>query len=109
MRQGAHAYDRGRPPHGTMAEEAVKLAEVAQVWLRARSARERADDVWAAATAEPVQHPPECEGCPYCRLRRAFADVNPEVYAHLADAAGSLAAALRALSGPRDGTGTGGP
>jgi len=105
MRQGAHAYDRGRPPHGTVAEEAVKLAEVAQVWLRARSARERAEDVWAAATAEQVQHPPECEGCPYCRLRRAFAGLNPEVYAHLADAAGSLAAALRAVGRAHDGGG----
>lgn len=102
MRQGAHAYERGRPPHGTMAEEAVKLAEVAEVWLRARSARERADDVWASATAEPAQNPPECTGCPYCRARRALADLNPEVYEHLADAVGSLAAALRALARSRD-------
>lgn len=108
MPQGARAYNRGRPPHGTMADEAVKLAEVAQVWLRARSARERADDVWAAATAEPTQAPPECEGCPYCRARRAFTGLNPEVYAHLADAAGSLAAALRALGRSRDTTRNGG-
>ena len=98
MTEGAGAHRRGSEPHGSMAEEAVKLAEVAQLWLSARSARERADDVWAAATAEPVADPPECAGCLYCRARRALSRLDPEVYDHLADAAGSLAAALRAVS-----------
>ena len=100
MADNARAYDGGRP-HGTMAEEAVKLAEVAQLWLASRAHRAGAhpgDDVWAEATAEPGGEPPECTGCPICRVRRAVAGVNPEVYDHLADAVASLAAALRALA-----------
>jgi hypothetical protein len=89
-----------------MAEEARKLAEVAHLWLAARSgaarspsaAGDRAHDVWAEATAEPSTGvPPECAGCPYCRVRRTLSDVSPEVYHHLSAAAGSLAAALRTL------------
>ena len=97
------SYD-ANPPHGSMAEEAVKLAEVAHLWLSARSessARDRARDVWASATEESADAagaPPECRGCPVCRARRALADVNPEVYQHLAEATSSLAAALQALS-----------
>ena len=45
--------------------------------------------------------PPECHGCPYCRIRRALSDVSPEVYEHLADAVSSLGAALRALDSGR--------
>ncbi len=97
MAESAGAYE-GRRPHGTMAEEAVKLAEVAQLWLASRSAGAARDDVWADATAEPDARPPECEGCPICRVRRALSGVNPEVYEHLSDAVTSLTAALRALS-----------
>ena len=98
MTEGARSD--GRPPHGSIADEVVKLAEVAQVWLSARSsssARDRAQDVWAAATASGGEEPSECQGCLYCRGRRAVAQAEPAVLAHLADAAGSLAAALRAM------------
>ena len=97
MAESAGAYGDKRP-HGTMAEEAAKLAEVAQLWLASRSAGAPRDDVWANATAEPNAGPPECDGCPICRVRRAFSGVNPEVYQHLSDAVTSLSAALRALS-----------
>lgn len=85
-----------------MTEEAAKLAEVAHLWLVSRSGTDNHDDVWAQATADPAPAPPECSGCPICRVRRAVADVNPEVYGHLADAVGSFAAALRALSTDTD-------
>lgn len=88
------------PPHGTMAEEAAKLAEVAQLWLASRSVGADNDDVWAAATAEPQTA--ECTGCPVCRARRLVGNVNPEVYGHLSDAAGSLVAALRSMSRDHD-------
>lgn len=89
------------PPHGSLAEEAVKLAEVAQLWLRDRSGRatDDTDDPWAAATAEEVgDGPPECRGCPVCRARRFVREMNPEVLEHLSEAAASLAAAVAAMS-----------
>ena len=94
------------PPHGSLAEEAVKLAEVAQLWLRDRSGGAStdpaSDDPWAAATAEDAsgEHadgPPECRGCPVCRARRFVRDMNPEVLDHLSEAAASLAAAVAAM------------
>jgi len=94
MTENAGSDDR-RLPHGTMAEEAAKLVDVAQLWLTAQYARD-ADDVWAQATADD-HVPAECRGCPYCRVRRALSDVSPEVYAHLADAVASVGAAIRAM------------
>ncbi len=98
MTESARSSDR-HPPHGSMADEAAKLVDVAHLWLAAQSARsasaESGRDVWAEATAEAP--PPECQGCPYCRVRRALGDVSPEVYQHLAEAVSSLGAALRAL------------
>jgi hypothetical protein len=99
--ENARSQDR-TPPHGSMAEEAAKLVDVAHLWLAAQSAhstRSREGDVWAEATAETG--PAECRGCPYCRVRRALSDVSPEVYEHLADAVSSLGAALRALDSSR--------
>ena len=94
MTENARSDDR-RLPHGTMAEEAAKLVDVAQLWLTAQSARDT-EDVWAQATADD-HVPTECRGCPYCRVRRALSDVSPEVYAHLADAVASVGAAIRAM------------
>lgn len=103
--------DSSSPLHGSMAEEAVKLVEVAQLWLASHGSPARGDvpeDVWSQATAPTGDHnaalPPECQGCPVCRVRRAVSGVTPEVYGHLADAVSSLGAALRAMeSGRRDG------
>jgi hypothetical protein len=88
------------PPHGSMAEEAAKLVDVAHLWLVAQSAAPPNDDVWAQATADD-HVPAECRGCPYCRVRRTLADVSPEAYAHLADAVASIGAAIRALDAGR--------
>ncbi len=99
MTDSARSNDR-HPPHGSMAEEAAKLVDVAHLWLSAQSSRSAGrDDVWAEATAEET--PPECQGCPVCRVRRALSDVSPEVYEHVADAVSSLGAALRALDTSR--------
>ena len=97
MTHGEHARAYAPPPHGTVAEEAAKLAEAAHLWLVARSA---ADE---SGPAGDQPEPPECRGCPVCRVRRAVSELNPEVYAHLADAAASLGAALRALDRERGG------
>jgi hypothetical protein len=89
------------PPHGSLAEEAVKLAEVAQLWLRDRTGRatDDTDDPWAEATApDAADEPAECRTCPVCRAKRFVRDVNPEVLEHLSDAAASLASAVAAMS-----------
>ncbi len=104
MSENARSHDRDdrNGQHGSIAEEAAKLAEVAHLWLASQSARSGgpdAGDVWAEATADAS--PPECRGCPVCRVRRAVIGVSPEVYEHLADAVSSLGAALRALDADR--------
>jgi len=104
MTQNTRSDDR-RQPHGTMAQEAAKLIDVAQLWLMSQSDPRRggADDVWAQAIVDD-HVPEECRGCPYCRVRRALSDVSPEVYGHLADAVASVGAALRAMDArTRDG------
>jgi hypothetical protein len=100
MTENARSQDHN-PPHGSMAEEAAKLVDVAHLWLVAQSAAApRGDDVWAQATADD-HVPAECRGCPYCRVRRALSDVSPEAYGHLADAVASIGAAIRALDAGR--------
>ena len=117
MTEGAR--DFGRPaeePHGSLAEEAAKLADVAQLWLKARSAGaggrtggstgDRADDPWAAATDDATRpahdgEAPECRTCPICRARRFANNLDPEVLGHLSDAVASLGAAMAALSRSR--------
>ena len=88
--------------HGTLGEEAAKLAEAVQEWLHDHAADER------GRGAEPS----ECQTCPACQLLRLVRSARPEVYGHLADAASSLSAALRELtrdarsSGPGPGRST---
>ena len=82
-------------PHGTLGEEAAKLAEMAQQWLADRSTADLGD-VWREATSDDL--PPECRTCPICRARRILAGLSPEVFEHLSDAAVSLSAAVRAMS-----------
>ncbi len=98
--------ERARPsdkvPHGSLAEEAGRLAEAAQQWLGQRAGRAGTggDDVWAdAVTADSDGDPPECRTCPICRARRRMAGVSPEVIGHVSEAAAALAAAVRAMSG----------
>ncbi len=106
MTDGARAF-REQPPHGSLAEEAAKLAEVAQQWLRDRSAPgaaeggDAADDPWAAAT-DGHDTAPECRTCPICRARRFVRNLDPEVLAHLSDAAASVSAAVQAMSKKRE-------
>jgi Family of unknown function (DUF5304) len=86
-------------PHGSMGEEAVKLAEAVQGWLGERTGR-GPSDVWAAATAPGAFESPECKVCPICRGMHFVTSMSPDVLAHLADAATSLAAAVRAMGEP---------
>lgn len=90
-------------PHGSMGEEAVKLAEAVQGWLGERTGR-GGSDVWAAATAPGAFESPECRICPICRGMHFVTSMSPDVLAHLADAATSLAAAVRAMGEPASGS-----
>jgi hypothetical protein len=83
-------------PHGSIGEEAVKLAEAVQGWLGERTGQ-GASDVWAAATAAGAFESPECRVCPLCRAMHFVSSLSPDVFTHLAEAATSLAAAARAM------------
>jgi hypothetical protein len=94
-----------------MAEEAAKLADVVHLWLRDRSAAAAAASAAAGAAgaadaADDAVPAAECRTCPVCRARRLAASLDPEVLAHLSDAAASLGAAVRAASRRRGSTGT---
>ena len=83
--------------HGSLSEEAGKLAEILEAWLA--GARQSAG-AWAAAepTGEGESlHSPECRVCPICRAMHFVTTMQPDVFAHLADAVTSLAAAVRAM------------
>jgi hypothetical protein len=75
--------------HGSIGEEAARLAEAVQAWLHGRSGEHTESHDEAA---------PECTVCPACRLLRLVRSARPEVYEHLADAAASLSAAIRELA-----------
>jgi hypothetical protein len=83
-------------PHGSIGEEAVKLAEAVQDWLGERTGH-ATSDVWATATAPGAFESPECRVCPLCRAMHFVSSLSPDVFAHLAEAATSLAAAARAM------------
>lgn len=105
--------------HGSLGEEAARLAEAVQDWLRGAArggmgggagmgggpgAAGTPGDPWAEATA-PRGASPECLVCPICQGLRLLRSTRPEVFEHLSDAAASLSAALRELvvepPGPR--------
>jgi hypothetical protein len=97
MTDGDHPYG-DPPPHGSIGEEAAKLAEAVQDWLGGRTGR-APRDVWATVTAESEEfHSPECRICPLCRAMRFFTSMNPQVFEHLTDAAASFSAALRVMA-----------
>ena len=74
--------------HGPLAEEAAKLAEALAGWVSSSG--------FAAPLINGAGQSPECSACPVCQLLRLARGGKPEVFAHLADASGSLLAALRA-------------
>jgi hypothetical protein len=87
-------HDR-RHDHGSLGEEAARLADAVQEWLRSAPGQ-RGRDVWATATS-PSQDAAECRVCPVCQALRVLRSTRPETFEHLADAAASFAAALRGL------------
>ncbi len=75
---------------GSAAEEAGRLFEAVQEWARRASG---AAGGWSEHIATGA---PECQLCPVCQLIALMRETRPEVAAHLAEAAGSMLAAVRA-------------
>lgn len=116
MSEQHHGRPDGRDDHGTeqigsVGEEAVKLMAALSGWARdhgeeaAETARGLADglaqglDEAAAHAAGPdrAEGAPECRWCPVCQVLHAVRGTSPEVRAHLAGAATSLAQAFSAM------------
>lgn len=84
-----------RPDVGSVAEEAAKLFGVLASW--AQDDADASGDGAATAHAPGGPGGPECAWCPVCRGVRWVRGTPPEVRAHLASAAASLAQAATAL------------
>jgi hypothetical protein len=75
---------------GSAAQEATHLFEAVQEWAkRTAGAGENVGEHIATGS-------PECQLCPVCQLIRMLGSGRPEIVQHLADAAGSVLAAVRA-------------
>lgn len=79
--------------HGTLAEEARRLAEAFSDWSHDHTVGLAAD----AATAE------ECRYCPLCQLIAVVRGQRPEVSARLLESGAAFLEALRTLLTPADG------
>jgi hypothetical protein len=105
-----HETGSAGPRVGSAAEEASRLFEAVQDWAsRAAGSPPRAAPGGATGTssAGPAAEAgwlsehlatgsAQCRLCPVCQLIGLLRETRPEVAAHLAEAAGSLLAALRA-------------
>lgn len=84
------------PPVGSAAEEAARLFQAAEEWVRTRTGA-HLDGLATGA--------PECTVCPLCQGIAAVRGVRPETLEHLLDATASFVAALRTtVSGTAFGT-----
>jgi hypothetical protein len=77
----------GAQPAGSVGEEAARLLEALEAWVRQHGA--------GSIAARVATGSPECCLCPLCHLLGALRTARPETFEHLLDASGSLAAALR--------------
>ena len=88
----------GRGDLGSAAEEAARLLQAAEEWVRTRAGGldlDRLLDPEHLATDSR-----ECQVCPLCQAVRAARGVRPETVDHLLDAAASFLAAMRASVAP---------
>lgn len=75
--------------HGSIGEEAVRLLDAVQEWLRR--------NVNDPATARISTGTPECAWCPICQLIVGLRGDRPELADKIAEATTSLVTALRAV------------
>jgi hypothetical protein len=76
----------GGAEHGSLSEEALKLAEMLQAWLSTGSA------MTGAGSSS------ECKVCPICQMIGLVNGLKPEVLGHLTEAGFALVAAFRAAT-----------
>jgi hypothetical protein len=83
-----------RSTTGSAAQEATRLFEAVQDWARRSAGDSRTlGEHWTEHVATGA---PECRLCPVCQVIALLRESRPEVTMHLAEAAGSLLAAVRA-------------
>lgn len=92
---------------GTLGEEAAKLMTALAGWARehagdlgegvASSATTAFHQLDEQATERIATGAPECQWCPLCRTIHLWREASPEVRAHLAAAATSLAQAVAGM------------
>lgn len=68
---------------GSLAEEAARLLGAAEEWWREH------------APTAPMHTGPECVVCPVCQVLSVVRGAQPELFEHLADAAGALMLAVK--------------
>lgn len=83
----ADGLSEGPARPGSAADEASKLFEAVQEW---------AHRAGSGAGEHIATGSPDCQLCPVCQLIGALRGTRPDVVAHLAAAAGSVLAAVRA-------------
>jgi hypothetical protein len=71
---------------GPLGEEAARLMAALESWMRGAG---------GGLGQRMATGADECQLCPFCRVLTAVRASQPEAFAHLLDAATSLAAALR--------------
>jgi hypothetical protein len=101
----AGAGGSGGEPVGSVAEEAAKLFSALSGFARdqageyagaAGGAADAASAAFRAVNEHIATGAPECQWCPVCQVIHAVRTTSPEVKAHLAIAANSLAQAASA-------------
>lgn len=80
-----------------LAEEAARLIEGLQGWLRYGVGPSSHEDVWGEVTDKIATGGPECRLCPFCQLLGVLRQTRPDVFHHLANAGEALTDALRDL------------
>jgi hypothetical protein len=73
---------------GPLAEEAARLVEALGAWAHCAV---------GDGPLSSVGESPDCQVCPLCQVIALVRRTQPETYAHLVDAATSMAAALRSV------------
>lgn len=93
--------DHGRPPVGSVAEEAAKLLGALQGWAhdagRAEDRSHGAGGAFRHLNEHIATGDRDCTYCPVCQVIGIVRDTSPEVRQHLASAATSLMSAASGL------------
>jgi hypothetical protein len=84
---------------GPLAEEAARLFEAIGDWARGATgaSNEATADTASATSKTRASSGPECQVCPLCQLLAVVRRMQPDTFAHLADASAAFVAAMRTV------------